>query len=98
MSASGRRPAVGSGGSARWGRKNQPRARAQSTRTIQVASVATLLDVQVPHELCVLLDEPPPRLDLIAHERLEQGGRLERVLHRDLEEGAPGGIHRGVAQ
>ena len=31
-----------------------------------------LSHVEIPHELGVLLDELPPRLDLVAHQRLEQ--------------------------
>src|SRR5437879_13360075 len=97
MSAFGRRSAVGSGGSSRRGRKNQPSAMAQTTRKIEMASVAALLDVQVADELGVFLDEPAALLDYVTHQRLEQRGCLQRVLHRHLDERAAGAINRGDA-
>src|SRR5258706_15475293 len=71
-------------------------------RTVPPAAVATpkvgSLDVEVLDEHGVLLDELAPRLDFIAHQRLEDLVGLERVLHLDLEEGALGGIHGGAPE
>src|SRR5207253_10965211 len=49
---------------------------------------AARLNVQVPYELGILLDELAPRLHRVTHQRLEQPRRFHRVFHRDLEERA----------
>src|SRR6185437_1272728 len=56
------------------------------------------LNVEISHEPRVRLDEQPTRLDVIAHEHLEDPVRLHRVLHVHLEQRAPLGIHGSVPE
>src|SRR5712692_162934 len=63
------------------------------------SSVASMgSDVQVAHVLGVPLDELAPRLDLVAHELVEELGGLDRVLHGDPENGPRGRVHRGLPE
>src|SRR5688500_14442582 len=48
--------------------------------------------VQIDHLERVLLDELAPRLDHVAHERREDVPGLVRLLDRDLEQRALGGV------
>ena len=51
-------------------------------------------NIQIPHELRVLLDEVSPRLHLVAHEHLEDPVRLDCILDVHLEQRAHVRIHR----
>src|SRR5215468_8115895 len=50
-------------------------------------------DVEVTHVECVLLDELPPRLDLVAHQGGEDLVGLVCILDLDLEQRARLGVH-----
>src|SRR5436305_1298569 len=56
------------------------------------------LHIQVPHFQRVVLNERPPRLDLVAHEDGEDGVGVDVVLDLHAEEAALGGIHRGLPE
>jgi hypothetical protein len=53
------------------------------------------LDVQVPHIQRILFDELAPALDILAHQRRENGFGLGQVLQVDLQERARLGVHGG---
>src|SRR5688500_303132 len=55
-------------------------------------------DIQIAHELRILLDEEPTGLDLVAHERLEDLISQNRVLHTHSTDRARIRIHRGLPQ
>src|ERR1043165_6397573 len=55
-------------------------------------------DVEEAHVAGVALDEPAPRLDVLAHEDREDLVRRRRVRQGDLEERAGVGIHRRLPQ
>src|SRR6516165_1541778 len=55
-------------------------------------------DVEVPHVERVLLDELPPRFDLVAHEGGEDLVGFVRVLDLHLQQRARLGIHRGLPE
>src|ERR671911_1783171 len=59
---------------------------------------ARALNVQIAHVLGVSLDKLPSRLDLVAHQLVEQLRRLHRVLHRDAKDGPSRRIHRGAPE
>ena len=56
------------------------------------------LHIQVAHFGGVLLDEPPSRVDLVAHQDREYPVGLDRVLELDLQQAARVGIHRRLPQ
>src|SRR6185312_116655 len=56
------------------------------------------LYVQITHKPCVRLDEDAPRLDLIAHQRLEDQIGGHGVFHVHLEERAALGVHGGFPE
>src|SRR5213594_3043844 len=56
------------------------------------------LNIQVGDVQRVLLDELPARLDGVAHEHREHRVGADGILHRDLEERARLGVHRGVRE
>src|SRR5436305_3142548 len=53
---------------------------------------------QVPHFQRVVLNERPPRLDLVAHEDGEDGVGVDVVLDLHAEEAALGWVHRGLPE
>src|SRR5579885_1005780 len=55
-------------------------------------------DIEILHELRVLFDEYAPRLDVVAHERLEDLVGEHRLFDSDLEQRAALRIHRRVPE
>src|SRR5829696_7826722 len=66
----------------------------RSMSNLQFSICNLQLNVQVAHELRVRLDERPARLDLVAHQRLEDLVRQDRVFHGDPQQRASLRIHR----
>src|SRR4029077_12817762 len=60
--------------------------------------LCSMSDVEVAHVQRILLDELPPRLDLVTHQGGEDLVGLVGILDLHLEERARRGLHRGLPE
>ena len=70
----------------------------QPQRAEEVLIARMRLHIQILHQIRVLLDELPPRLNLIAHQQREDFIRRHCVLWRNLHHRAGLGVHGRLPQ